>query len=206
MHELQVLGMLILHARNEESICVCIFFTRLIQVIAMYIMELQPLLLSQASYATLEELISAVNVFAAIQGYKVVKKQTKKRKKDVLQKEVLMCDRSNANVVEGIFARDTTSSKCDCWFDAVALTEDNVWVLRVREAGHNYEPTLAGEHPTRWKAAKTQDVQQQISPQAQVGRPPKQTSSILRLDNNKENSLFKARDVYNVRQKSEKKT
>ena len=51
----------------------------LIQVIAIYIIELQPPLLPQVSYATLEELISAANVFAATQGYSVVKKRTKKK-------------------------------------------------------------------------------------------------------------------------------
>ncbi len=121
--------MLIFFARNEGSLCVCIFITRLIQVIAIYIMELQPLILLQTSYATLEELISAVNVFAATQGYAVVKKRTKKSKKSVLQKVILMCDRSKAYVDEKRFARDTTSRKCDCLFDAVALTKDNVWVL-----------------------------------------------------------------------------
>ena len=79
-----MLGMLIFRARNEKFLCVCIFFTRLIQVIAIYIMELQPLILAQASYATLGELISAANVFAATQGYAVVKRQIKKSKKNVL--------------------------------------------------------------------------------------------------------------------------
>lgn len=89
-----MLGILIFHARNEESLRVCIFFTRLIQVIAIYIMELQPPILPQASYAILEELILAVNVFAAIQGYAIIKRRTKKSKKGVLQKAVLICNRS----------------------------------------------------------------------------------------------------------------
>ena len=100
MHEAQVLGMLIFYTRNEESLCVCIFFTRLIQVIAIYIIELQPLILPQASHATLKELISTVNVFAAKQGDAVVKRQTKKSKKGVLRKAVLMCNRSKAHVDE----------------------------------------------------------------------------------------------------------
>ncbi len=94
-------------------------------------MELQPPLLPQVSYATLEELISAVNVFAATQGYAVVKKRTKKSKKDLLRKAVLMCDGSKAHVDEGRFARDIISCKCDWPFDTVVLTDNNVWVLRV---------------------------------------------------------------------------
>ena len=164
-------------------------------------MELQPPILSEAFYAILEELISAVNIFAATQGYSVIKRQTKKRKNGVLGKVVLIYDRSKAYVDEERFARDTTSRKYDCPFNAVALTEDNLWVLRVREAGHNHELTLPGAHPTHRKAAMTQDLLQQISHQAQVDAPPKQTLSILRLDHNEEIFLFKARDVYNVRQK-----
>ncbi len=88
-------------------------------------MELQPPIPPQASYATLKELISAVNVFTATQGYSVVKRRTKKSKKDILQKAALMFDRSKIHVDEGRFARDTTSRKCDCSFDEVAYTEDN---------------------------------------------------------------------------------
>ncbi len=112
-----------------------------------------------------------------------------------------MCDGSKAHVDDGRFARDTTLRKCDCSFDTVALTEDNAWVLQVRDVGYNHEPTLPGSHPTYRKAEMTQDVQQKISNLAQVSVSPKQTLSILRLDNNKENLLFKAQDVYNVGQK-----
>lgn len=47
-------------------------------------MELQPTILPQAFYATLEELISAACIFTATQGYTVVKKRIKKSKKGVL--------------------------------------------------------------------------------------------------------------------------
>lgn len=67
----------------------------------------------------------------------------------------------------------------------VALTEDNIQVLQVRKAGHNHEPTLLSAHSTYRKALMTQDVQQQISHQVQVSALPKQTLSILRLDNEK---------------------
>ncbi len=74
-----------------------------------------------------------------------------------------MCDGSKAHRDEGRFARDITSRKCDYLFDAVALTKDNVWVLRVQEEGHNHEPTLPVAHPIDRKAAMTKDVQQRIS-------------------------------------------
>lgn len=47
-------------------------------------MELLSSIFFQAFYAMLEELISVVNVFATIQEYAIIKKQTKKNKKSVL--------------------------------------------------------------------------------------------------------------------------
>lgn len=89
-------------------------------------MEIQPFILSQTFYITLEELVSAVNVFAATQSYTVLKRWNKKYKKEVLQKAVLICDRIKVHVNKGRFARDTTFRKYDCPFDAVAQIEDNV--------------------------------------------------------------------------------
>ena len=79
----------------------------------------------------------------------------------------------------------------------MALIKDDVWVLQVREAGHNHEPMLSGAYSTHRKATMTQDVQQEISHQAQVDATQKQTLSMLRLNHDKENPL-KARDVYNI--------
>lgn len=63
-------------------------------------MELESPILFQASYATLQELISAVNIFTVIQSYAVVRRLTKKIKKRVLQKAILMYNRSKVHVDE----------------------------------------------------------------------------------------------------------
>lgn len=116
-----------------------------------------------------------------------------------------MCDKSKVYIDGGKFARDTTSCKCDCSFDAVGLTKDNVCVLQIREAGHNHEPTLPGTYLTHKKTAMTQNVQQQIAHQAQIGTSSKQTLSILRLDNDEE-ILYLKHKIYTIfGKKSEKK-
>ncbi len=148
----------------------------------------------------LEELLSAVNVYASTQGYAVVKRRTKKSKKGVLRKAVIMCDRSKVHMDEGRFKRDTSSRKCDCPFDAVATLETGRCVFCIRDASHNHEPTLAGAHPVHRKAAMSQKIKTQIAHQAKAGTLPKQTLSLLRLEQDEENPMFKAHDIYNAGQ------
>lgn len=53
-------------------------------MIILHIPELEPLIFHQAFYATLKELILAINVFAVRQDYAVVKRWIKKSKKKIL--------------------------------------------------------------------------------------------------------------------------
>ncbi len=89
-------------------------------------MELQSFIIFQASYTTLKKLISAINIFATLQGYAIVKRRTKKSKKRVLRKAVLICNRNKIHIDERKFAIDITSRKSDCLFDMVVLIKDNV--------------------------------------------------------------------------------
>lgn len=66
----------------------------------------------------------------------------------ILQKVVLICDKSKVYVDEERFARDRTFCKCNCPFDIVALIKDNVWILQVQKVGHNHEPMLPGAYST----------------------------------------------------------
>lgn len=87
-----------------------------------------------------------------------MKKRTKKSKKGVLQKMVLIYNKSKVHVNERKFGNDTTFCKCNCPFDMVALIKDNVWILQVQKAGYNHEFILSGIHLTYQKAIMTQDV------------------------------------------------
>lgn len=54
---------------------------------------------------TLEELISAINVFLVTQGYAIIKRHTKKSKKDILQKAVLIYNRNKVYVNKRRFVK-----------------------------------------------------------------------------------------------------
>lgn len=86
------------------------------------------------------------------------KKTDQKSIKNILQKTILIYNKSKIYIDKGRFAKNTASCKYDCLFDVVALIEDNVWVLQVQKAAHNHEPILFGTPPTHKKATITQDV------------------------------------------------
>ena len=74
-------------------------------------------------YASLDNLIQAINTFASSQGYAVVKRRTKVSKKGVLRKGVLMCNQSKEYHTESWSKRETASRKTGCPFDALAVLE-----------------------------------------------------------------------------------
>lgn len=121
-------------------------------------MELILPIFFQIFYTTLKQLILAINVFIVIQRYIIVKKQTKESKKDVLQKTIIIYNRSKVHVDERRFANDSTLYKCNSPFNIVVLTKNSVWVLEVRKAGYNNKPILSYAHPTYKNTAITQDV------------------------------------------------
>lgn len=80
----------------------------------------------QAFYAMLKQLILAENIFIAIQRYIVVKKLTKKSKKAILQKAVLIYNKNKIYVSKGRLAKNITLRKYNCLFNVVILTKNNV--------------------------------------------------------------------------------
>lgn len=118
-------------------------------------MELLLLIFLQAFYIPLKELISVVNIFAIIQGYAVVKRQTKKSKKDILQKTVLIYNENKVYIDKKRFAKDIILHKYDCLFDMVTLIKDNTQVLQVKKVGYNHELILLGTYLIYKKAVMT---------------------------------------------------
>ncbi len=164
-------------------------------------MELQPSNLLNRFYPSLDELIIALNAFASLQGYAIVKRRTKTSKKGVLRKAVLMCDRGKEHIDKSRGKRDTSSRKTNCPFDMIAVLEEEGWTYRVRDGDHNHDSTLAGAYPVHRKVARTEEVLDQIANHAKTGAPPQQTLTHLRLGQSSENPLFKNRDIYNERQR-----
>lgn len=168
-------------------------------------MELQPLNLLNGFYPSLDELIIALNTFASLQGYAVVKRRTKTSKKGVLQKALLMCDRGKEHIDKSRGKRDTSSRKTNCPFDMIAVLEEEGWTYRVRDGDHNHNSTLAGAHPVHRKIARMEEVLDQIANHAKTGAPPQQMLTHLRVGQSSETPLFKNRDIYNERQRIRKR-
>lgn len=55
-----------------------------------------------------------------------MKRRTKKSKKDILQKVILICNRSKVYVNEEKFAKNTISHKCHYPFDVVVFIKGNI--------------------------------------------------------------------------------
>lgn len=75
-------------------------------------------------------MIEAINTFASLQGYAIVKRRTKVSKKGVLRKVILIYDRSKKHIIENWCKRDTSTQKTDCPFDAVALLKADGWHMQ----------------------------------------------------------------------------
>ena len=88
-------------------------------------MKFLPPIFPQTFYATLEELISAINIFIVIQRYVVIKKQTRKSKKDILQKAILIYNKNKIYINKRRSVKNTTLHKYNCLFDKIALTKHN---------------------------------------------------------------------------------
>lgn len=73
-------------------------------------------------------------------------KQTKKYKKNILQKAILIYNRSKIYIDKERFIRDTILYKYDCLFDIIAFVKDNIWVLQVQKSRYNYEFTLSNTY------------------------------------------------------------
>ncbi len=169
-------------------------------------MDLQPPDLPD-TYPSFDSLIEAINTFASLQGYALVKKRTKVSKKGVLRKAILMCDRSKEHITENWCKKeDTTTQKTDCPFDSVTLLKVDGWTFQIQNGSHNHEATLPGAHPTHRKTARTKEVLESIANHVKTGDPPQQTLTHLSLTQDPEKPFFKNQDIYNEQQRLRQQT
>ncbi len=87
-------------------------------------MELQPPNRLNRFYLSLNKLIIALNAFVLLQRYAIVKRCTKTRKKVLLQKAVLICDKGKEHINKSREKRDTLTRKINCLFDIIAVLEE----------------------------------------------------------------------------------
>jgi hypothetical protein len=70
-------------------------------------------------YSTLDELIVAINQHASKQEYAVIKKRTKKNKKEILKKAMLRCDKDEIAKSQEFDKRKTSTRLCECSFETI---------------------------------------------------------------------------------------
>ena len=152
------------------------------------------------TYNSLDALMRHVNAHAGSHGYAVVKKRSKRRRKDnEVCKVFLCCDRSRKDkpaLSTESRKRNTSSRRIECPFDVVAKMDMmGTWTLHVRDGTHNHEPTNPCAHPALRKP--TEEEKEVIKSTTQAGADARITINTLRLNNPTTNLL--ARDVYNAR-------
>lgn len=74
-----------------------------------------------------------------------------------------MSDCSQVYIAKHWFKRDILICKTDCLFDAVAIIQDGEWKFFLCNKNDKYEATLLGVHLTHQKAAKTEEILEQIA-------------------------------------------
>lgn len=157
-------------------------------------------------YDSLEDLIKFVNTHASTQGYAVITARSKLSKKGIKRKVHLRCDRGGKSSGPlGRKRQHAGTRMTQCPFSIIAKLDpiSQRWGFVVHIAHHNHEPTKASSHPALRKLAYTDEVKSDISRQVQVQTAPGKILSSLRLnaDADEETSLFKARDLYNLKAK-----
>lgn len=75
-------------------------------------------------YFSLDNIMQAINFFASLQGYTIMKKHTKTSKKGIVYKVVLMYNYNKVYITEYWYKRDTSTCKTDYLFDAIVIIQN----------------------------------------------------------------------------------
>lgn len=161
-------------------------------------MDLLPPEFSHA-FPTLDDVHVAINLFAASQGYAIVKKRTRKSKKGVLRKAVFQCDKSGSYKPQGPANRPTSSRMCKCPFQALTTLEDDGWRFRVKNSSHNHVATPPESHPVLRKLGLNNVVKAVVETQTRTETTPHQTTANIRLQDDENNPMIKTMNIYNRR-------
>jgi hypothetical protein len=70
-------------------------------------------------YVIVNELFLALNEFAEAREYEVIKKRSKKIKKEVLKKVMMRCDKERDSTSQEFEKRDTTIRSTECSFEVI---------------------------------------------------------------------------------------
>lgn len=156
-------------------------------------------------YNSLDELVTAVNIFARRQGYAVRKMSTKKDPagKQGIIKAYLVCTKSGVIKRRGK-TRNTTSNRCNCHWKAAAVHTKiyDAWELKILEGSHSgHEPADPKGLTVHRRADMTPEFMEIIRQRTQQTSTPGQILDSFRdeAENKDKRLLVKARDIYNAK-------
>ena len=95
-------------------------------------------------YDSFDILFKVVNTHAAIEGFALAIKRSKKLKKGILCKVWLECDKSGSYKAKGHGVRQTSTMKdeCPCEVIATCHSEQNTWTIEIKCGDHNIHQHL----------------------------------------------------------------
>jgi hypothetical protein len=146
----------------------------------------------------------------------------KKFKLDVRRKAWLICDRDRKfNELKDQNRRHTTSRRIECFFFVVVTrdVDSDAWFLKIVNEEHNDSATLVEAHSVHRKLVMIDEIKSEIFKALAVQTWSSQVLFSLRIldsmieiniDDSKNpriiNSLFKSRDIYNVKTQLRRET
>jgi head-tail adaptor len=169
-------------------------------------------------FESFENLLLRVNEHVASQDYVVILLRIKKFKLGVKRKAWIICDRDDRMKAAKEKKRRHIINRCiEYFFSLVAKrmndNNDNSWSLKMINDQHNHSFIFADAHSVQRKIALTSEIRNDIAKQLRVQTKSSQILSSFRIfdfiDSSSSdsensvviNSLFKSRDIYNLKTK-----
>ena len=150
-------------------------------------------------HATLDALIVAIQKHAGPQGYAVIKLQSKRTKTGVVKTVHIGCNQGEKPKAIGQ-KQIQGSIRKECLFFATGKHTDMGWILStIWDGSHNHEPTIEESHASLQGFHMTEKKIKSIAQQTKAHYLSKDIITDLRFDENSDNLIFKAWDIYNAK-------
>ncbi len=162
---------------------------------------------NELNFAFLKSFLQAFNEYADSEDYAVVLKRIKKSKNETINKAWIICDRKRkTHEVTDQNRRHCESRHIECsFFIIVKLNEDiQTWFYEIKNSEHNHDVIISEFHSVLRRMTMISEMKSDISRQLTVQIASSKILFTLRFDFanfNDINSLFKSRDIYNVKAK-----
>lgn len=162
---------------------------------------------TDGSYPSVTDALNALNAFAAVEGYALVKRRSKSWA-GAVRAVWLKCDKGGkkkdyTSTVSKDKQRVSGSRLTECPFLIVLRLQDNQWKVDLQNADHNHVATQAIAHPAHRQLSPSRRAE--IERQCDVGILPRQTHTSLLLAHTSSSSSSKApapirlTDIHNAR-------